>query len=116
MGELVNLTEWKEKKQEEEDLALKEELDRLQAEVKELIADMDRMGPHTGPIEYPAEDDLVPSLYRVDRALDGYWDAWPALKDKDKDNVEGDKNYYSDWDAGDPLVMYPLDDETDTDV
>jgi|TARA_R110001599_G_scaffold116416_1_gene284064 hypothetical protein len=114
MGELVNLTEWKEKKQEEEDLALKEELDRLQAEVKELIADMDRMGPHTGPIEYPAEDDLVPNLYRVDRALDGYWDAWLGLKDKD--NVEGDRNYYSDWDAGDPLVMYPLDDETDTDV
>ena len=81
MGEIVDLAEWKAAKAEAEEIALKEELDRLQEEVRELIADMDRAGPHTGPMIYPDRDELLPQLTHIDSVIDGYWDAWLGLKE-----------------------------------
>ncbi len=78
MGELINFQEWKAEREEAEELALKEELDRLQVQVRDLIDDM---GHHTGPYIYPPElTCLVPQLTHIDHLLDGYYDAWLGLK------------------------------------
>ena len=101
MGEIVDLAEWKAAKEEAEEIALKEELDRLQEEVRELIADIDREGPHTGPMVYPDRDELLPQLTHIDSVIDGYWDAWLGLKEV----VEGESETFGEFmESQDPDV------------
>ena len=74
MGELVDLKEWKLKKQKEQDDLVTEDLARLQKEIELLIADMEC---ESGPYEYTqAMKDLLPQFIMLDSQLDGYYDAW----------------------------------------
>ena len=78
MGELVNLQKYRERKDEEECREIAEDIARLQAELREMIGDMEEYGTalwHTAWIEQ------LPALIRIDEALDGY-----AMASRDLDD------------------------------
>tara|TARA_B100000686_G_scaffold299946_1_gene334122 strand:- start:4604 stop:4855 length:252 start_codon:yes stop_codon:yes gene_type:complete len=69
MGELINLQEWKAKKDEEERKQLADDIDRMHADLKEMIGDMEEHGEAMWPTLFL---DTLPQLVKIDKALSGY--------------------------------------------
>ena len=72
MGELVDLAEWKKKKDEEEVREIQEDIEHLHSELKQLISEMES---DVGPYFY-TEDwiKMLPQLSHISHTLDGYAD------------------------------------------
>ena len=70
MGDLIDLNEHRKKKQDIEFEEAKQELQKLQNELKDLIGDLEEFS-HS-PLYDSGYDALIESFYRVDLAIDGY--------------------------------------------
>lgn len=72
MGELVDLAEWKKKKDEEEVREIQEDIEYLHSELKQMILEMES---DAGPYLYTQDwIEALPQLTYISHTLDGYAD------------------------------------------
>ena len=69
MGELINLKEYKDRKEKAERQEIEDDIKRLRVELREMIGDMEEFGTAMWDTSWV---DQLPALLRIDKALDGY--------------------------------------------
>ena len=79
MGELINFQEYKDQKEEAERTEIADDIERLRAELREMIGDMEEFGTAMWDTSWV---DQLPALIRIDKALDGY-----AMASRDLDSL-----------------------------
>ena len=70
MGELIDFQEYVRQKSEREEREIAEDIDRLKAEIKEILDEME--SPDAPFLYHAGYEELIPALSQIQTTLDGY--------------------------------------------
>jgi hypothetical protein len=70
MGELIDFQEYVRQKSEREEREIADDIDRLKAEIKEILDEME--SPEAPFLYHSGYEELIPALSQIQTTLDGY--------------------------------------------